>query len=246
MTKNEIADAQVPPYIPFKAFKGFLGALGQETLPARIDGGVLKNANVNRQYRNSLIRTLRFLGLVDAGDHPTEGFRELITAHRDNEDQYRQILGEALRQAYPFLFTEGFSIETATEEMLKEKFQDSGVTGDTERKCMVFFLHAAKDAGIVVSPHLTIKPRTVRSKSRLPRDRRRRQPRTQGEPGEDPTGAGGPPREPYQDTWHNKLIDKFPMFNPEWSAEAQEKWFEAYQKLLEIHKQEEPNGNDGS
>lgn len=75
---------------------------------------------------------------------------------------------EVLVSAYEFLFSaEGFNVTRDSRDQLENQFKQAGVSGDTVRKCIAFFLAAAKDAGIEVSPWFGT-PRTGRP-ARRPR-----------------------------------------------------------------------------
>jgi hypothetical protein len=37
---------------------------------------------------------------------------------------------------------------------------------------------------------------------------------------------------PDNNSWHGKLLDKFPSFDPSWSDDIKVKWFAAFDELL--------------
>ena len=57
-------------------------------------------------------------------------------------------------------------IERATTKIVADRFKEQGINGDTVRKAITFFQHAAKEAGMQISPHL--KP-AAGPRNRIPR-----------------------------------------------------------------------------
>jgi hypothetical protein len=115
---------------------------------------------------------------------------------------------------------------------LEERFAQAGATGDTLRKCVAFFLSAAKGAGIKLSPHFkkVRGPRTVST-----RQKRISQSKALSgiQPVKEPTYSSKAV-EPLEDTALEKLIfKKIPDFNPEWPEGVQQSWFDAINKLMD-------------
>jgi hypothetical protein len=133
---------------------------------------------------------MRYLGLIRLDGTPTDGLRALIKAEGEERKGLMVIM---LKTNYPFLFGD-FNLSGATPGQLRERFEAAGVSGDTTRKSVSFFLAAAKDAGLPISTHLTA--RTF--KARAPRQKR-----TNGNAmSSAPAGAQQPPPSPPPQTEH--------------------------------------------
>jgi hypothetical protein len=137
-----------PPYLPFQTFWSFIGDLLANPLPPRIDRSLMTSKSGTDQVH--LTAALKAFGLVDANQAVT-GLRDLEGA---DEAARAGWLAEQIRKHYPAQIK--VSEENGTEQQLKESFRvGSGTTdsADTLRKSIRFFLHAAREAGIPLSPH---------------------------------------------------------------------------------------------
>lgn len=174
-----VARGAIPPYVPFPSLKSFVQNAGQQGLANRIDRSVLTNFSGSTQTQ--LITALRFLGLIDAKGHPTDRLETLVRA--SGTDEWSNALAAALRDRYPTLFGE-FDLARATPNQFGERFRGTFPGSDAvQRKAVTFFLGAAQDAKIPISPHITKnkKPRTVSSVGRR-RGPRSTPPRMPAEP----------------------------------------------------------------
>lgn len=210
----------VPPYVPYKTLRNFFDGL-KVNIPSRIDRSVMPS--MSGALQSQLLAALRYLGLVSEKGIPTQ----LLTSIVNSEGVLRQrVLAEMLTNAYPFLF-KGFDLSRATTRQIEEQFSNAGAGGETVRKCIAFFMGAAKDAEISVSPH--IKP--FKGLTRI--GTRRRGTSTSISNG---TGIGGQeataPTETYM-TWAQLLLSKFPSFDPAWPDEVKAKWFTAFDQLMQ-------------
>jgi hypothetical protein len=131
-----------------------------------------------------------------------------------------------LHGAYPFLFgAEDFDLQAASEKHFREQFEIGGATGDTVRKCAAFFVSAAKDADVALSPYIA--SRKERGASKSPRARkiksggRKRENGTQIQPLAEPSLG-----------WAQMLLAKFPSFDPAWPDDVKAKWFDGFERLM--------------
>src|SRR5260370_24113667 len=100
------------------------------------------------------------------------------------------------------------------------QFAGGGASGGTVRKCVAFFLAAAKHAGLQVSPFVTSRPRLrVRLNSRVPVRHRKTN-----------ENRGGDLDEAR--TWREVVLSKFPEFDPGWPPEIKTRWFDAFDRLI--------------
>lgn len=217
----------IPPYLPYKTLRNFVDSM-KVAIPARIDRSLMRSMAGGLQ--SQLIAGLGYLNLINTVDGvPTERLTRLV--HSEGADRQR-VLKEILTAAYPFLFKDGFDLERTTALLLQERFSETGVTGDTMRKCIAFFMRVAKDAGIKLPGHLKKTPgrprlSTTREKRKVPSPRE-----TLPNSGfEDPSN---PPGEDL--SLEKLLLSKFPSFDPAWPDEVKTKWFEGFNRLMEQFK----------
>lgn len=208
----------VPPYVPYKTLKNFLDGL-KINIPSRIDRSVMPS--MSGALQSQLTQALRYLDLVSEKGIPTQ----LLTSLVNSEGALRQgLLREMLAQSYPFLF-KSFDLSRATTRQVEEQFASAGASGETIRKCMAFFMAAAKDAEVAISPHVKpFKGRTTRTGTRQ---------RTAPQGGSNGTATldQAPAAESYM-TWEQLLLSKFPSFDPTWPDEVKAKWFTAFDQLM--------------
>lgn len=166
----------VPPYLSFTTLTNFIDGLGVH-MPTRIDKSLMKSMSGASQ--SALIAALDYFKLRD-GERPSAKLAALATAKGPERSA---IWKELIHNSYPFLFADGFNLKRATQGELEERFREEGVSGETIRKCVAFFMAAAQAGGIEVSPHFkTIKSRAPRSRSSTPSTRTKRAKREEKSP----------------------------------------------------------------
>jgi Family of unknown function (DUF5343) len=150
-----------PPYLPYRTFLSSLEKLA-EGVPPRIDRGIWKNQTGSIQ--SLIMGAYRFFGLIDDQNKPTKRLHDLV-AHRDKPNDYvKSILEEKYAEVIKH------NLSTMTEALIDEYFEDVfGVQGDTKRKCITFFLQAAKAVQIPLSKFLQSQVRVRTSGSRRKR-----------------------------------------------------------------------------
>lgn len=235
MAENDTERKLLPPYLPYRTFSTFTNSL-RVAIPGRIDRSLMGTMSGTAQ--GQLIAALRYLDLVTAHGSPTEKLTRFVNSEASER---QKILKEILTSAYKFLFQSGFDLERATARQLEEEFNKVGASGETVRKCIAFFMAAAKDADLPLSPFVRGK-RGVRTS--VGRTRRTASgataqnslPKSQGE------------QIPYDQseplTWRQLLLAKFPSFDPSWSDEVKAKWFEAFDRLMRSGPEKENTGQD--
>jgi hypothetical protein len=222
--------ANKPPYVAYKTFSNFIGSLRESGLPNRIDRSVLPGQSGSTQ--SFLLSTLRFLGLINEEGIPSSPLADLVS-HPANE---KATLDKVIKESYKFIFTDGFNLQAATESQLRERFEERGLSGETIRKSVSFFLIACEHAGIPLSVHVRGRRDAGNGTTLVRRQYRRRHQVQQDTPAVPPESSI--PNESLQD----KLIAKFPEFDPEWSEELQKKWFEAFDKFMSTAKKADAAG----
>lgn len=224
----------LPPYLPYRTFQGFIESLGQG-LPDRIDRSLLKAMSGSTQ--NQLLTALRYLKLTDQYGNPTEMFHQFVKAQ---PQERKHLLADLLHMAYPFLFTLTFNLATVTIGQLEEQFRERNASVDTARKNISFFLMAAKDAEITLSPYLLkAAQRSGISSTRATGKRAKSSGRSSRSPGQEKPGTPPPPAQVTQAApaspvdLQSKLIDKYPGFDPTWPDEVKKMWFEGFGRLMQ-------------
>jgi hypothetical protein len=153
-----------PPYVSYASFKNMVGGFKEHVLPGRIDRSVL--GNFSGIVGGQLLTALRFLNLIDPTNHPQDSLRELVSAA--NTPKWAAELKRVLHAAYTPLYE--LDLKAASPSQFSEKFiKTYPGEGSTSRKSMTFFLTAAKDAQIEVSPYImqNKKPRSGPAKKRI-------------------------------------------------------------------------------
>ena len=210
------------PYISYPTFKSFMVRMAA-AIPARIDRSIL--SSMSGAGQTQLLSTLRALDLIDAAGVPTSDMEPLAQAFlADDKDMIRDMLQEN----YLLLF-QGFSLGTATSRILVERFEEQGLSGDTVRKAISFFLAAAKDAGLQVSPHIKA-GKAHRPASKGGGARRAAKPASRPEA----PGAQRRPMSAPTNDWAGQLLEKFPSFDPSWDPAVQTKWMETFKQLMDM------------
>ena len=176
--------------------------------------------------QSALMLALAYLDLINPDTGAiTEKLNRFV--HSEGADKQR-VLQEILTAAYPFIFKDGFQLERATTSQLEERFKDSGLSGDTLRKSVTFFLKAATDAGLKVSPHI----KGVRAS----RAGVARQKRSVPEKSEISISKEPAPAQSEEVSWEKALLSKFPSFDPAWPDDVKSKWFDDFKALMELKK----------
>ncbi len=136
-----------PPYMAFSTLWGFFSELSQKELPPRIDRSLMASKSGTDQA--NLLAAFSAFELVGPEQRVQPRLVELTSP---DLDERKRALRELLAERYPTQVK--ISEDNGTGAQLQESFkEDFALEGDTRRKAMAFFLHAARTAGLHVSPH---------------------------------------------------------------------------------------------
>lgn|GEM_PF-770665 len=241
MSNSQSAESNVPPYLSYKTFSNFVNTLKSEGLPDRIDRSLMRN--VAGTIQNYLMSCLKYLKLIDNNGVPQENLHKLV---QSDTQEYQDTLRVVLETSYPFLFGDRFRLGTATASQFNEKFKNIGVKGETLYRGQLFFLAAAKEAGISISKHIkptrvsTEESRTTRRTNQKPNKQTTGQ--TAGEvidiqpPNQNRQSSGVAKPLSLQDTLVQALYthaSKFPDFNPEWDSDSQKNWLVGWERIAD-------------
>jgi Family of unknown function (DUF5343) len=225
MTEEHGESKSIPPYVGWKTFKNFIDGF-RTNVPSRIDRSLMGTMSGATQAQ--LLTALRFMGLISDAGTPTQKLRDFA---RSDGDARRLLLGDIIADAYLNVL-QGVDIDSGTYRQLSEAFGATGAQGETVHKCIAFYLSALREAGINYSPHFKI--RGARGSTG-----RRRPKLSRGQPDRDESEDLEPTAPPIRRTRFEILVEKFPTFDPSWSADVQAKWFEAFARLQTIKSNEE-------
>lgn len=137
----------VPPYLPWKTFENYIDGLKAfgDHLPNVIDRDSMRN--LSGAMQSWLLSGLRALNMIDEHGTPRPRLQQIVQASPDDRKaMYRQVI----EAEYPFL--REINLKDATPKQIEAAFESTGATGDTVRKCMVFFIGLAKAADVPLSP----------------------------------------------------------------------------------------------
>jgi hypothetical protein len=226
---------KTPPYTSYVSFKNYLDHLSGHPLPSRIDKSVMSHLNHGTQQ--ALMATMRALGLLGEGDAPTTDLELLLES--DGEDR-QGLLQAMLKSTYPYFWDGTIDLGRATSSEFFERLRSAtGAQGSTLDKASGFFFGLAADAGLELSPHLssrkvsgsgTRKPRSKRKVTKAPEAQQQEQ------------------RQPPASTtiaMTDRLMEKFPTFDPAWPDEIKTQWFAAFERLMTSAEKSEPRSRKG-
>ena len=145
-----------PPYVSYGQFKSLLRRLQRDGIPTQVDSSIINHLSVSTQIQTLL--AFRFLSLIDLDGRPASALSALVSAV--DCDAWATELSSVLHHAYAPVLE--LALNSATPEQLTSEFQRHFPgTNNVRRKSRTFFLHAAREAGIDLSPYLRaiIKPR---------------------------------------------------------------------------------------
>jgi hypothetical protein len=138
------APSWTAPYLPWRTLIGLIGRMeDQGGAPPRVDRSYLDNQSGAMQTH--LLAALKALDLIEPDGMVTP---ELTTLVEDGDNRPQRI-GELLERRYHEVVCLGAI--NATQGQLEDEFARLGVTGDTRRKAVAFYMGAARYAGLPVS-----------------------------------------------------------------------------------------------
>jgi hypothetical protein len=238
----EEAKAPTAPYISFRTFLNLLDKLHSGGVPQHIDRhywGVFLAGSTGQQ----VMAALRFLGLITPENKPTPMLERLV-----DPTERKAALKELLDERYAGLSERGVDVSRTTPGYLERAFGELyNVDGETRRKAVTFYVHAAQFADIPLSQHVTAKTRQRRAPTG----------RTRAKPGQPAPPAGNVserlPAKEQPPTPQNTgpyailhaLLDQLP---PEgrWTSPLRTRWLAALQANVDflITVEDEPDTSD--
>ncbi len=223
---------KMPPYVSFVTFKNCMADLKDHGVPNKIDRSIL--TKFSGITGTQLMTAMRFLGLMDQGGKPTERLKELAHAHGTNA--WREKLRPILESAYAPVLS--VNLATATPKEFSDTFVKAFPGADSVlRRCMAFFLPAASDAGIEISKRI-LTGRKPRNGNTPPRRRREK---TSDDVPDQRNERSKPLKNNDSSTSQDirqRLLEKFPTFDPQWPDNLKAEWFKGFQQFMELTKED--------
>lgn len=223
-----------PPYVSYRTFQNFVDQMRDEGIPPRLDSSVMRKYSGSVQ--SQLKTGLRFLGFIDDEDRTTPQFRDFVTA--EGEDR-KQLLKQILVSSYSFLFNNDqrdFDLTVATPQQFSEKFRETGISGDTLRKAEAFFINLASEVELELSKRI-VSGRTSGDKPR----KKRTSTKARQKAATDQSTSSAMSSRNRRELMLDRLMEKFPGFDPDWDEEAQKKWFDQFGNLMDVLREEYPD-----
>jgi hypothetical protein len=221
----------VPPYVPYRTFQTFLEFLFDEGIPERIDKTVW-GPRFSGSSGTQLMTALKVLDLVDNAGHPSEELELLVRAEGDDR---RTLLTRILERFYVPVFE--LDLARASKGQFHEAFRSFGTKEGVLTKCEAFFIRAAQAAGIELSKRILVGRHGASRARSAPAPARQRAAAPPAAspaksvavaPAEIVTPAGSVRLE-----LADRILAKYPDFDPTWDATVQAKWLEGMTRLYE-------------
>lgn len=176
-----------PPYGSFRTFWSFVGSLANMPLPPQIDRSMLDSKSGTDQL--AIFSALKAFNLVAGENQAVQP--GLVSLVESTAEGRKTFLRDLLVRYYPGQL--GVSAQQGTEKMLVESFEaDFGLKGDTRRKAATWFLHAALECGLPLSPHFPrLRPGQGTPAPRVRRPAKRKPPQNGANETANVQGRGG-------------------------------------------------------
>ncbi len=176
--------------------------------------------------------TLKVLELIDADGRPSQDLETLV--HAEGDDR-RAMLRRILERFYTPVFK--LDLSRASRGQFHEAFRSFGTKDGVLTKCEAFFIRAAQDAEIDLSRHILAgRHGAIRTRT-APAAGRSRSVATQAVAPERKTAPvqveSVVPAQAAQLELADRILAKYPDFDPAWEPSVQAKWLEGMTRLYE-------------
>ena len=217
-------DTQNP--LPTVSYGSFVTALEKfheaGGAPTEIHNSAFDKSTFNGSTIALLVRAFRSLDLTDEKNVPRERLDELI-----DPKTRKDAIGQLLRDRYKSLIA--LPLDKANPNQFNTWFDGCGMAAEDTRKAKTFFLHAARANGVTVSKYITDQHKT---RAPAPRSKSKAKGKGASTPATN-AGDGGDESKTFETSVADKILALYPPFNPEWSPETMQKWFDGLAKLQE-------------
>ncbi|HEV2491892.1 MAG TPA: hypothetical protein VG204_02345 [Terriglobia bacterium] len=141
---------RVVAYVPFKTFLSAIEAL-EHGVPHQIDTSVWPS--FSGAIQSQLLGAFKFLALIDDSGKPTLNLKSLVEKKGERKAVFRKILEASYSRIV------GLGLKNISPKQFDEAMRGYGMTGETHKKVLSFFLQAAKYSELPISPLLGKKTR---------------------------------------------------------------------------------------
>ena len=230
MTPQEQTPA-IPPYVPYRTFQTFLEFLLEEGIPGRIDKTVW-GPRFSGSSGTQLMTALKVLELVDSEAHPDDKLDRLV--HAEGEER-RVLLRDILEGFYKPVFE--LDLSRASKGQFRDAFRRFGTKEGVLTKCEAFFIRAAQAAGIKLSQRILagrhgagrLRNSGTSVRSRAVAAQPVNTVKTERVVDVDPASQELSTQLELAD----RILAKYPDFDPAWDPSVQTKWLEGMTRLYE-------------
>ncbi|MBX9659060.1 MAG: DUF5343 domain-containing protein [Nitrospiraceae bacterium] len=215
--------SRTPPYIAYATFKTVLANFKTLGIPPEVNKSAFPKFSGGVQ--SQVLLALRSLDLISLKNRPTPRLEAIVAAFET--EKYKVTLAELLRETYPYVLA--LDLKTITPSAFADSFKDNtSAKDDVLRKCRTFFLNAAKDAGLELGPRIG---NATFPRGPKPANGKRGKKLAAARPAEDPPPPPPPPPS-NQSPVVDRLLEKFPEFDPKWPDEIKKKWFDGFERFM--------------
>jgi hypothetical protein len=176
---------------------------------------------------------LRVLGLIAPDGRPAPALERLV---KSDGDERRTALREVLESFYEPVFR--LDLARSTRAQFHEAFRSFGTREGVTAKCEAFFIQAAQDADVEMSPYILSRRHGARRSNSAPS--RPRAAALERQAYVPPQAQPAPARPSVAEM----VLNKYPDFDPTWPAEVQQTWLQGMAKLYESLRQTESHADD--
>ena len=148
---------RVVAYVPFTTFLSAIEGL-ERGIPPQIDTSVWPTYSVAIQ--SQLLGSFRFLSLIDNGGKPTAALKSLVQDKANRKVTLRRILESSYARIV------SLDLTRISPRHFDEAIHEYGMSGETHKKVVSFFLRAARHAELPLSPLLERRIRGGRPRRR--------------------------------------------------------------------------------
>jgi hypothetical protein len=222
MEGSNALKTSTPVYVPYATLLSALDNLRDHGIPST---GIIDKSLWDTQsgaIQGQLLLGFRFLGLIDEQNRVRPDLPSLAKA---SAEQRKALLKPIIEEKYHSVIALGLA--TISQGQLEEAFRKFEVSGSTLDRALRFFVRACQDCGIPISPRVAEK---VRSATTTQIKRRRAATPKRDPESQLPPAAGIDSSSKL--TVEDKLLAKFPEFDPTWPDAIKTKWFEGFERLM--------------
>jgi hypothetical protein len=162
MEKNQ-RDKRSAPYVPAKALNAFFERIRYVSTPEKVDAGLLLDYGIPKGNVFALISALKFLGIIDEDNVPTQVFKALQVTG----EEFVSNLQNVVRDSYADLFSK-LDVGRDSREHIRNYFARNYSIAKAS-DATTLFIALCGQAGIPLSEELKLRRIEVRPRRIVPR-----------------------------------------------------------------------------